>query len=206
MTEPATKAEQISTLLPGVLHWKLYDTRIDSASHAFAVVDGKASVLIDPLPLQPSALDGLGKVAAICLTGSCHQRSAWRYRRRFGVKVHAPAGAVGLEEEPDVSYHAGDELPGGLTAIHAPGPTEVHYAFHLERGNGVLFCADVLMNDAGRVRFIDAGYQDDPLRTRETARKFLEIPFDTLCFAHGDPISKDPHGAIREALKADKGT
>ena len=53
----------------------------------------EGKVLIDPLPLTDAALAEMGKVAAICLTQGHHQRSAWHYRKLFGVPVYAPAGA-----------------------------------------------------------------------------------------------------------------
>lgn len=204
MSEPRSRARSIDTVVPGILHWSLRDDRIDSRSDAHAVVEAGRSVLIDPLPLVEKALQDLGNVEAICLTGSCHQRSAWRYRRRFGVKVYAPEGAEGLEEKPDVWYGKGARLPGGLVAVHAPGPTEVHYAFHLERGRGALFCADILVYERGRLGFVPGEHQDDPDRTRETARRFLDLRFATLCFSHGAPLTKDPHAAIRKALEKRK--
>lgn len=202
MSEPRNRARKLHEVVPGLLHWTVHDDRIDHRSDAHAVEEGGRTVLIDPLPLADEALERLGKVEAICLTGSCHQRSAWRYRRHFGAKVYAPAGAQGLEEDPDVRYAKGQRLPGGLVAIHAPGPTEAHFAFHLEREPGMLFCADILMNEDGKLSFVPAEYQDEPERTRETARRFLELRFAILCFDHGAPLTKDPRAAIRKALEA----
>ena len=201
MSEPRNRARKLQEVVPGVLHWSVHDDRIDSRSDAHAVTEGGRSVLIDPLPLAEGMIERLGKVEAICLTGSCHQRSAWRYRKQFGAKVWAPAGAEGFEEAPDIGYTKGQRLPGGLVALHAPGPTEAHYAFHLERERGVLFCADILVNEEGRLSFVPAEYQDEPERTRETARSFLELRFATLCFDHGAPLTSDPHAAIRKALE-----
>jgi glyoxylase-like metal-dependent hydrolase (beta-lactamase superfamily II) len=203
MSEPKGRARKVETVVPGILHWSLMDDRIESESHAHAVSAGGKSVLIDPLPLEEAALKDLGRIEAICLTGSCHQRSAWRYRKQFGVKVYAPKGAEGLDEKPDVEFGAGDRLPGGLTAVHAPGPTDVHYAFLSESGAGALFCADILTHDGKKVGFVPDEYQDDPEVTRRTAKRFLDLKFVTLLFDHGTPITKDPHAAIRKALEAD---
>ncbi len=202
MSEPKSRASKVESILPGVLHWHLHDDRIDWRSDAFAVQEEGKTILIDPLPLEESAVEELGRVEAICLTGACHQRSAWRYRKQFGVKVYAPAGARTLEEEPDVSYREGDRLPGGLVAVHAPGPVEEMYVFHLERA-GVLFCADILINDKGKIGFVPDKYMDDPRRTRETARRFLDLGIQALCFAHGEPLKADPHAAIRKALEGE---
>jgi len=204
MSEPRNRARKIETVAPGILHWGLHDDRINFRSDAHAIKVAGQTVLIDPLPLVEGALKKLGTIEAICLTGSCHQRSAWRYRKQFGVKVYAPQGAVGLEEEPDIWYATGDRLPGGLKAVHAPGPTAVHYAFHLERGRRALFCADILMREGKKLRFVSNEYQDDPKRTRETAKSFLQLQFGILCFDHGAPMMKNPRAAIQKALEADE--
>ena len=201
MTEPKNRAEKVETVVPGILRWSLHDDRIDTQSDAYAVQEGGRTVLIDPLPLEEPALKDLGKIEAICLTGSFHQRSAWRYRKQFGVKVYAPEGAEGLEEDPDVWYRAGDLLPGGLKAVHAPGPTRAHCVLHLARGHGALFCSDILVRVGGKVAFLPEDYVDDPKATRDSARRLLDLKFGALCFDHGVPITKDAHAAIREALE-----
>ena len=134
-------------------------------------------MLIDPLPLRAEALKRLEPIAAICLTAACHQRSAWRYRSIYGVPVYAPDGCRAMDEEPDVYYRAGDVLPGGLKAIHTPGPEHAHYAFWREQSPAVLFCADLIMGEAnGGLAFIPAEYHDDPQATRDSVRRLLELP------------------------------
>jgi hypothetical protein len=205
MSEPKTRARTIRTVAPGILHWTLLDDRIKARSDAYAVVADGRSVLIDPLPLVERTLPRLGAVDAICLTGSFHQRAAWRYRRLLGVKVLAPRGAKNLEERPDVWYARGDRLPGGLRAIHAPGPTEAHYVFHLARGRGALFCSDALMHVGRSVRFIPSKYHDNPALTRRSVERLLKLPFSTLCFNHGSPIVRGAKSAIRDAFRVDAG-
>ena len=102
MSEPTTFADRIEMPLPGLLHWTLQDDRINFRADAYGLATPDGVVLIDPLPLSESALsESLDAVAAICLTEGQHQRSAWRYRKRFGAPVHAPEGAHALDESPD---------------------------------------------------------------------------------------------------------
>lgn len=197
MSEPTARASKFTRVAPGLLHWTLHDDRIDFRSDAHAVRGRRGAVLIDPLPLTDAALARIGKVEAICLTGSCHQRSAWRYRRLLGVRVYAPHGARGLLEKPDVAYADGARLPGGLVAVHAPGPTRVHYALHRTAGRGIVFCADVLTRRGAGVRFIDDAYQDAPRVTRASARTLLRLRFGILCFDHGAPMMHGAKAAIR---------
>ena len=206
MSEPKAIAQSAEEIVPGVWRWFVHDDRIDSESDAHAVVEGGRVVLIDPLRLKKAALKRLGTVEAICLTAKCHQRSAWRYRKQFGVKVYAPQGVRPMEEEPDAWYQAGDRLPGGLQAIHTPGPENVHYAFWLARELGVLFCPDLLMHGKGKeLEFVPAEFHDDPAATRMSVRRLLDLRFSVLCFNHGAPITNDPHAALREVLKRDEG-
>jgi glyoxylase-like metal-dependent hydrolase (beta-lactamase superfamily II) len=204
MPEPKGTAKLVGEVIPRVYRWTMHDDRIDSQSDSYAVVDGGHIVLIDPLPMATQALAKLGTVQAILLTASCHERAAWRYRRQLKVPVHAPAGAVDFEEDPDFWYDQGDHLAGNLIAIHSPGPTEAYYSFYLERDGGVVFCGDLLTNygDEG-LAFVPDEYQDDPPRIRESVRHLLSLEFKTLCPNHGEPMMSGAKKAIREALKRD---
>ena len=209
MSEPTTSARSLLRVAPGVLRWHILDERISAPSDAYAVVHGGEVTLIDPLPLTPGAqrsLERRGRITAICLTGAFHQRSAWRYRRAYGAKVYGPRGGERFEEKPDVLYRPGDRLPGGLLAVHAPGPASAHYAFLLSRAPGVLFCADLLANMGDRkggLRFIESEYQEDPARTRRSARKMLDLTFRVACFAHGAPVTRLARQALAGALERD---
>jgi len=204
VSEPKAVAETVDEVVPGVWRWHVLDERIDSESDAHAVSDKGGTVLIDPVPLPDEALKRLEPIVAICLTAACHQRAAWRYRRAYSVKVYAPEGCRAMDEEPDVRYRANDMLPGGIKAIHTPGPEHAHYAFWRERSPSVLFCPDLIMRGTdGELAFIPAEYHDDPEATRESVRRLLDLPFEVLCMDHGAPITADPHAALRKLLVED---
>ncbi len=185
--------------------YTLHDDRIDFQSDSYIIVPSGHAVLIDPLPVEPAELARHGPIESIVLSASCHERAAWRYRQQLNVPVWAPEGGVDFEGTPDRWYRAGERLPGGLVAVHAPGPTEAHYAFHTDRGGGVVFCADLLTNQEGTgLAFVPDEYQDEPERTRESVRKLLDLDFTILCTNHGDPIFDGAKEAIRELLARDK--
>ena len=190
-----------------MFRWHLHDDRIGGAeSDAYAVVRDGHVVLIDPLPIDEAKLRALGTVEAIVLTAGNHQRSAWRFRKAFGAKVYAPEDARGLEEQPDYSYSGGDLLPGGLTAIHTPGPIESMHSLWLDKPASILFVSDILMHDgSGEPAFVPGEYQDDPVRTRASARRLLDdFPVDGLGFAHGPPIMHGARRALEAALAHDR--
>lgn len=202
MTEPHAVATDAEEVAPDLWHWSVEDDRIGSPTHAHAVREGAGVVLVDPLPLDRDVLAALGQVEAICLTAACHQRSAWRLRRELGVPVHAPEGAATLEERPDAAYGESDELPGGLRAVRTPGPEEAHYALLRAGPPGYLLCADLLMRDGfGELAFVPGQFHDDPGETRRSVERLLELDFAVLCLDHGDPVTDDPHAAIRRLLQ-----
>ena len=202
MPEPGGTAKLVGEILPGLYRFTIHDDRIDFQSDSYAIIEKGKAVLIDPLPMAGKDLKKLGPVEAICLTGSCHERSAWRYRRELKVPVYAPQGGVDFEETPDRWYKANDRLPGNLLAVHTPGPTEAHYSFFLERNGGAVFCADLVTNAGGEgLAFVAGEYQDEPARTRESVRQLLELQFRVLCPNHGDPVTRRTKEALTRVLK-----
>lgn len=205
MTEPRTRAKQIVPLTSEILHWTITDDRISFRSDAYAIRDEKGVTMIDPLPLEDGPLKELGKVGSICLTRACHQRAAWRYRRELGARVYAPRDAQGLEEEPDAAFSPGEPLPGGLLAVHAPGPDRASYVFHRQAGLGALFCGDLMVHEEHGVAFLPDQYAADPVQLRASARRVAALRFAILLFDHGPPLMAGPQEAIRRALEAEGG-
>ena len=205
MPEPKGVAKLVGEVVPGVYRFTMHDDRIDSESDGYVVVKNDRAVLIDPLPMKPRDLKKLGTMEAICLTASCHERAARRYHETFNVPVYAPRRAVDFEgTTPDHWYGPGARLPGGLKAVHSPGPTDAHYSFYLSRNGGVVFCADLLTNDEGEgLDFVPGEYQDDPKGTRRSVRRLLNLPFRVLCPNHGAPVTTGAKQAIRRALAQD---
>lgn len=211
MSEPRGRARKLREVVPGVLRWSVADDRIGGVeSDAYAVQDNTGLTLVDPLPLARAALRDLGTIQAIALTAACHQRSAWRYRRLLAAPVHAPARVpVGdrpgqLLEEPDQRYEDAANLPGGLVAVHAPGPALDMYALW-HPPTGALFVSDLLMHEgAGAPAFVPGEYQDDPALTRRSVRALHDrLAVRVLCFGHGPPITSGAREALARALDLD---
>lgn len=203
MTEPREIAERCETVAEGLWHWRIQNSAIGGAtSSSQAVAAGGDVCLVDPVRLAPEALAELPEPTAVCLTAKCHQRSAWRYQAELGLAVWAPEGTAAMDGEPDHRYRAGDGLPGGLRAVHTPGPEDVHFCFLLDRDGGVLFCSDLLGQRPGaELDFVPLQYHDDPAATRRSVEGLLDLPFRILCLDHGPPITDDPKAAIRGLLE-----
>jgi glyoxylase-like metal-dependent hydrolase (beta-lactamase superfamily II) len=202
VAEPSAVAENLETVVPGVFHWRIENDRIGgatSASHAVRT-DAGDTVVIDPVQLIDDALEALTPVSAIILTAATHQRSAWRYRKRFGAPVYLPAGSRATDEEPDAHYTEGDLLPGGLEAVHVPGPEDPHYALLRRADPAILFCPDLVMVERGELVFVPGEFHENPNETRRSVERLLELQFDVLCLDHGPPLVDNPKESLRELL------
>jgi hypothetical protein len=202
MSEPREIAVRAEPVVEGVWHWSIANSAIGGAtSSSQAIVGDGQSVFVDPIQLAPDELGSLPRPTAIVLTAKCHQRSAWRYRREFGVEVWAPEGAPSMDEEPDRRYAEGDVVPGGLRTIRTPGPEHVHYCLLRDEAPRVLVCSDLLTSDdAGELAFVPGRFHDDPAETRRSVERLAELEFDVLCLDHGRPVTEDPRGAITALL------
>lgn len=200
MTETKAEPRPLVEVGRGVWHWNLDDERIGGeigSSHALVTSEG--TVLIDPHRLPDGAAATIAEVSAIVLTASVHQRSTWRHRRELGAQVWVPAATREAEEEPDERYSEGDELPGGLEPFFAPGAGTTQHALLRE---GVLFVSDnVIRPRGGQLRLIPARFAHDPEQNRESVRRLLDLDFDILCLAHGEPVTKDAKDALAALLR-----
>jgi glyoxylase-like metal-dependent hydrolase (beta-lactamase superfamily II) len=203
MTEPREVADRVEHVADGVWHWRIHNANIGgdiSSSHAVATENG--CVLIDPVRLAREAFATLPPPEAVLLNAKTHQRSAWRYRRELGVEVWLPDDAPAADEEPDRRFAEGDTLPGSLEAIRTPGPEWPHYSFLLGREPGVLFCSDLLMEEADSLAFVPFEFHEDPEETRRSVERLLGLDFTILCLDHGAPRMDNPKAAIRDLLAA----
>lgn len=168
-------------------------------------------VIVDPM-IPPEGLDWLARRGApehAVLTNRHHDRDAWRLHEAFGCTVHCIRN--GLHEiegrGPVKAFDFGDELPGDLhvhevdaicpdeTALYIPRHRALAVADGVVRwrgGDGLQFVPDFLMDDAEQTK----------QQLRDAYGRLLELDFDLLLLAHGDPITTDASGALRAFLDA----
>jgi hypothetical protein len=190
---------------PGLWHWTARHERIGSevGSHYLAA----ERVLIDPM-IPPDGIDWFrehGEPEHLLLSNRHHDRHAWRLREEFGCAVHCIRnGVYELEGRgPVEAFDFGDELPGGVIVYEidaiCPDETALHIPAHR-----ALACADgVLQGSAGGgLRFVPDQLMDNPDETkralREAYARLLDLDFDVLLLAHGDPVI----GGAKDALRA----
>jgi hypothetical protein len=194
----------VRELAPGLLHWTARHDQIEIDVSSYYLLAER--VLLDPM-LPVEGLDWFREHGAprdVLLTNRHHDRHAWRLREAFGCTVHCIRN--GLHElagrGPVEAFDFGDELPGGAVALEVdaicPDETALHIPAHR-----ALACADGVVRWPGRdeLTFVPDEYMDDPERTKarlcDAYRGLLDLDFDTLLLAHGDPVVDGAKEALR---------
>ncbi len=142
-------------------------------------------------------------VVTICL----HTRST----TAFGLPIRAPrlglhrweGRDLGVDVEP---YDDGDEVAPGVRAIQVGAISPDDFALHIDAGPGVLAFGDGIIR-YGEIGFVrDYLMGDDPegvkRRTIEVLRSLLDLEFDALLFAHGQPLASGGKAALRRFVES----
>jgi hypothetical protein len=195
----------VEEIAPGLWHWKGLRERIGSDLSSYYLAAER--VLIDPV-IPPAGLgwfEEQGRPEHLMLTNRHHDRDAWKLRDAFGSTVHCIRnGLHDLESRGPVEpFEFDDELPGGVVAYQVGAICPDECALHVPVYQA-LACADGVVRrpDDGPLSFVPDEFMDDPEQTkaalRAAYRRLLDLDFDRLLLAHGDPIV---HGA-KDALFA----
>lgn len=209
---PRASLQAMEEIAPGLWHWTARHEHIHANVSSYYL--SAERVALDPM--TPS--EGIGWFEAhgapehLVLTNRHHDRHAWRLREAFDCTVHCVRN--GLHElegrGPVEPFDFGDELPGGIVAYKVgaicPDETALHLTAH-----GALACADGVVRWRGgdELSFVPDSLMDDPEATKEGLRdayqRLLELDFDHLLLAHGDPVVGTGKDALRQFLMNEKG-
>jgi hypothetical protein len=191
-------------IAPGLWHWTARRQSIGAEVSSY-YLEGE-HVQIDPM-IPAEGLEWFERHGApehAILTNRHHDRDSWRLHEAFGTTIHCIRnGVYELEGRgPVEAFDFGDELPGEIF-VHEIGaicPDET--ALHIPR-HRALACADGVVRREGRgeLEFVPDFLLDEPEQTKERLRDayrgLLELDFDLLLLAHGDPVVRDAHDALR---------
>ncbi len=200
------RASEFLQLAPALAFWQVYDPAVKSDLFATAVQTGAGFFLVDPTPLEPSALQALigsSDVAGILLTNSNHLRAAGAFAEEFAAPVYAASDVTG-EFAPGVARPISDaaKISPGVSSIALPGGAPGETAFHFEDDGGTMVVGDALINfEPYGFTFLPAKYCTDQKEMRRSLRRLLDWPFQRLLFAHGTPILSDARGRLEGLLR-----
>jgi hypothetical protein len=200
-------------IVPGIFHWRTYHPTLDADVSSYYVEP--AGVVLDPRTPEEgmAAFDGRTPPQQIVATSGHHLRHAEEFAKFFDIPIRVPSEAAeNVRRRPRVApYDAHDELiPGMVTAIHIDVLAADEYAIHFAVSGGVLAVADAILHYGDALAFPrDELLGAHPQRVKDGVknrfRAQLERHFDTLLFAHGDPIAHDAKTALREFVKSPVG-
>jgi glyoxylase-like metal-dependent hydrolase (beta-lactamase superfamily II) len=195
-------------IAPGLYHWTAMHPKIGFDVSSYFVAD--SGTLIDPMVPPDVGLDwfrGEREPHAIVLTNRHHDRDCERFCAEFElapVLVPEP-GLHEFEDKPleVTAYVPGEELVPGIVVHEVDAIAPDDMALEI-RSIAALAFADALVHFDDGVRFVRDDYMDEPEQTkRELVRsieRLLAIDFDTLLFAHGEPIVGGGKQALRKFL------
>jgi hypothetical protein len=195
----------VQEIAPGLWHWTARHEHIGTDVSSYYLLPER--VAIDAM-IPPEGLEWFkqrGTPEHVLLTNRHHDRHAWRLRDAFGCTVHCVRnGLHELEGRGDVeAFDFGDELPGGVMAQEVDAICPDETALHIPTYRA-LACADGVVRWRGRpgLSFVPDYLMDDPEQTkrglREAYNRLLNLDFDLLLLAHGDPVV----GGANDALQA----
>jgi hypothetical protein len=195
----------IQEILPGVLHWTAFRDTIGADVHSYAIPQSRA--LIDPM--EPD--EGLdlfaqhGPPERILLTNRHHYRDSGRFVDRYGARVRCQRdGLREFEGGAAVEgFSFGDEVAPGITAQRVAVLCPEETAFYIAAPGALSFADAIVRTGDGPLRFVsDHLLGDDPEEIksglRESFRALLELDFDSILLAHGQPIVGGGKEALRE--------
>lgn len=194
----------MNEIRPGLFHWTAEHPKIGVEVSSY-YVEGSGT-LIDPM-LPPGGLEWFRartEPERIVLTNRHHYRQSDELRAAFGCPVLCnQLGLHEFESGPAVEgFRFGDELAPGITALEVGAICPEETALHIDLEDGALSFAD------GVIHYGELGFVSDGLLgadaegvkrgLRDSLRRLLDRRFDTLLFAHGDPLLGGGHRALRE--------
>lgn len=197
-------------ILPGVYHWTAQHPKIGFEVSSYFVAE--SGTVLDPMAPPDVGLDWFEQVEAIALTNRHHDRDAKQYCERFDVPaVLVPESGLHEFEDKDLEvrgYHPGEEIITGIVAHEVGAICPDDMALEI-RSAGALAMADALVHFPDGVRFVRDSYMDDPAETKRglaaSLERLLDVDFDTLLFAHGEPIVGGGKQVLRDFLATNPG-
>jgi len=195
-------------VLPGVVQWTAVHERIGRIVHSTFVLD--SGTLIDPVEPE-GGLDQLLELARprrIVLTNRHHYRDGAGYVQRVGCPVLChEAGLEHFAGRARVEGFRFDELlADGVRALQLGSICAEETTLLLDSAGGVLCFGDGLTRDEhGSLAFMpDRLLGDDPEAVRaglaEHLGRMLDEDFDSLLFAHAEPITDGGRALLSDFL------
>jgi glyoxylase-like metal-dependent hydrolase (beta-lactamase superfamily II) len=203
----------VNEIMPGIYHWMAMHPIIGIPVSSYYVAE--SGTVLDPMVPPDVGLDWFGaerEVQWLALTNRHHDRQAADYCGAFELgPVFVPESGLHEFEDKDLEvrpYAPGEEIIPGIVVHEVGAICPDDMALEI-RSAGALAMADAIVHFPEGVRFVRDSYMDDPPKTKrglaQSLEALLDVDFDTLLFAHGEPIVGDGKQALRAFLATNPG-
>ena len=191
-------------VIPGILHWKARHPNIGADVSSYLLTD--SGTVLDPMLPEGEGPDWISHdVRRVVLTVRHHRRSA----PDMGVPVFVHRTGLHDFEGDDFDlrgYDAGEEIVPGVRVLPFGRICPDDAVLQIALGSGVLAFGDGIMNYVGLGHPPDQYIGDDPEAIKadivEGLVPLLDEDFDTLLFAHGDPVASGGKAVLRKFVES----
>lgn len=188
MTGPAA---EVSVLHEGLRIWHRYDATVKADLYSTALTAAAGVFLIDCIALPSSMLQAIiagDTVAGVFATNENHIRATPEFAKHFRVPVYR-------SDAPPPS--------ADLCVLDIEGAAPSEAALYCTRGRGTIVVGDAVINfGAHGFTFLPAKYCSDAKLMRRSLRKLLDLEFECMLFAHGEPILTGARDRLATLLNA----
>lgn len=193
----------MNEILPGVWHWTATHPSTGSEVSSYWVRPSKA--VIDAL-LPEEGIDAFAAEPPerVLLSNRHHLRHAELFAQELDCTIHCSKPGLheftgGLDVE---GFDFGDEVAPGIQALEVGAICPDESAMLIGEASALSIADGIRHYDGEMGFFADWLLGDDPEGVksglRESYRRLLDLDFDNVLFAHGDPIVGGGREALRE--------
>jgi glyoxylase-like metal-dependent hydrolase (beta-lactamase superfamily II) len=187
----------VQDVAPGLWLWRVRhpdwtpDADWEPLVTSTCVESGGQVALLDPLAPPDEAADVWARLDArpptmVVILKPDHVRDVDRFAGRYGARPFGPS-LFFREDVPETELEPiepGSELPGGLVALY-DGRGRQETPLWLPEQRTIVF-ADALTAPGGELRVWTTPWHE--ARALPALRALLELPFERVIVAHGDPV------------------
>jgi len=175
---------------PAFVIWYTYDPTVKADLFSTAFSARNELTLVDPIALPApycTELDSLGRVANIVVTNANHLRDTLKFAGTYSPSIFAPSE---LNAELPHNHTLSDGLQvGAFRAIKIDGAADGEFALYHTDDGGTLIVGDALINfEPHGFDLLPQKYCTNQKRMIRSLRRLLDVDFNRIFFAHGNPI------------------
>ena len=168
--------------------WYTHDPTVKADLFSTAFAARNELTVVDPIALPSllrAELDSLGRVTTIVVTNANHLRDTVNFS--CSASIFAPTD---LNADLTHNHALSDGLQiGPFRAIKIDGATDGEFALYHPDDGGALIVGDTLINlEPHGFDLLPQKYCNNKKRMIRSLRRLLDLDFNRIFFAHGNPI------------------